>query len=398
MVARCQKQMAIRMSNSHLPPRALTGVCSLLVSLLVPPVPSPAQESPSPSEPWTVSSSKNAWISISPVLRGGMNFKITGSSYAQSLGMDGIGRANVYSDRAYDNGGYVNKDASEGGGIEPNTTWNWGFTDPAQYDAAAGTLTFRRNGIPRYSSLAEGGSGGDEDLPGAGLRLQAGVPLKAGEKWSMDLVFGFQANWANNEYIESANYVTAIDTYDVSGLGLVAGATHLGSYLGPFDTPPVIPSPIINNTLNDALNRRTEVPFAAAAGANSQISVDVDQGLYQFSLGAQVGFAASERLRLHVTPAVSLSILDVSVARTETFMFGDGSGAKRWSDREDDWSIHFGVSAIGGVDYDLGKNWFAGVFGGYEWMPDKTKINVGPNTVSLDASGWVVGLSLGKNF
>jgi len=86
------------------------------------------------------------------------------------------------------------------------------------------------------------------------------------------------------------------------------------------------------------------------------------------------------------------------VERTETFQFGDGTGRTSWIDTADKLKAAFGLSGVAGADLDLGKGWFTGIFGGYEWVPDKTKINVGPNTVSLDTSGWVVGLQMGKNF
>ena len=96
----------------------------------------------------------DVWLSAGPVWRGGMDVKFSGSSYAQTLGLNtdvgvGIGAASAYADRTYDDG-YVNKDSSLGGGSVPNTTWNWGYNTPGQYNAAAPqTLTFQKQGIPR---------------------------------------------------------------------------------------------------------------------------------------------------------------------------------------------------------------------------------------------------------
>jgi hypothetical protein len=96
-------------------------------------LPLAAQNSSSLDAPWPAKE-KQAWFTIGPVLRGGMNVKVGGSSYAQTLpgihavanplgDPPGIGTPGLYADRTYDNG-YVKKDSSEGGGIEPNTTWN----------------------------------------------------------------------------------------------------------------------------------------------------------------------------------------------------------------------------------------------------------------------------------
>jgi hypothetical protein len=47
---------------------------------------------------------------------------------------------------------------------------------------------------------------------------------------------------------------------------------------------------------------------------------------------------------------------------------------------------------------DLGKGFSAGVFGGYEYVPEKASVAVGPNTLSFGISGWVAGAVVGVRF
>jgi hypothetical protein len=338
---------------------------------------------------------KMCWLTIGPVLRGEMKVKFTGSSYSQTLGLDRLGNPNAYDDRTYDDG-YVRRDSSQGGGINPNTTWNWGYNNNStldQYDPVAGTLAFHSQGVPRYSALAEGGNGGKDDMLGGGLRFQAGLSIKNNDRWSVDIVFSFQGIWSDGKYRENARLMDITDTYNVAGINSPAfnDLNHRGTYDGPFDPAATPPYTVIPN-----LPTRVYTPSALIPAAQSHISFNVDSGLYQLSLGPQIGLKASQRLRLIALPTVSLNIVDVDVRRSETFAYG--GIVQSWSDHSDKTKVRVGLGITAGSNIDLGKGWYTGVFGGYEWVPDKTRINIGPNTVSLDASGWVAGAILGYQF
>jgi len=334
----------------------------------------------------------NARFSIGPVFRGGMNVTIRGSSYAQTLGLDGLGNATAYDDRFYDNG-YAGKDSSLGGGIAPNTTWNWGYSDPGQYNADSGTLSFHKQGVPRYPSLASGGI--DDDILATGLQASLGVRVTRSNRLQMHLLAGFQGIWGDTTVREQASLVTVTDAYDVAGTVPFPSAGHRGAFDGPFDSGATPPYTVIPNLPKS----RSEAPFSAPSGAQSRIAFQVDQAIYVLSLSPQISFAPSSRLSLNLAPRISMNVIDVEVGRSETFMFADGTGTPRsFYDKADKRSLRLGVGLTAGAEYDLGKGWLASVFGGYEWVPDKTTLAVGPNTVTLDAGGWVAGLQIGKNF
>lgn len=330
------------------------------------------------------------WIEAGPVWRVGMTVKADNPlSYAQTTGLlglaapgqpaapGGIGNLTDYADRAYDNG-YVKIDANTGSRVypnDPNSTWNWGG---GQY--SSGSLSFFKKGVPGNTTAPSGLS---DDLLGTGIQLAGGLPLAKWGKWSADLALGFQGTWgAEAKLDQSVSQVTVKDSFDVSAVAGFPMSGYQGTYLGPFDTPAVIPSPLIPNLPGSRA-------FSTAVDA---VSLAVDQSLYQFSVGPQLGFAAAERLRFKLRPTISLNIMDVEVQRTESFL------QNTWHERADKSQISLGLGAIAGADFDLGKGFYTGIFGGYEWVADQVKITVGPNHTAVDAGGFVAGAVIGKRF
>lgn len=328
------------------------------------------------------------WFSFSPSARGSMKIDVGGSSYAT---LSTVGSLYNYSDRSYDDG-YVDRDSSEGGGILPNSTWNWGYDNVSQYNAGAGSLSFSRSGIPGYTAF-DGGRGTNKDLYGGGFKIDAGIPLIQEEKWGLDLVFGFEGNWSEGKVRQSARYVNLTDTYNVSSISTFPAAGHSGTYAGPFDPAGTPPYTIISNLPQS----RSTTPFAGTVASGSSISMNVDQGLYSFHLGPQINFIPVEKLSFYARPSVSINIMDVSITRSESFTLADGTGSRHWSDKNSELVCYPGAGVIGGANYDLGDGWFAGAFAGYEWV-QKLKMDVGPSKVIMNPSGWVAGLSIGKKF
>ena len=363
-------------------------------------------------------SSPNFWFGVGPAIRGGMRIHTRGTSYVQMLGLhnpsaaaplsppSGIGATNSYGDRLYDNG-YVKLDPGTGNpsAANPSGTWNWGFSDPSQYNANAHTLTFQKQGAAGFNSQERDPSGSDAFL-GAGVQVEAGVRLRETPSWSLDLCLGFQGIWNAKEKFSTSTYsdqvqqITVTDAYDVSGIpagSFPANGFH-GTFLGPFDTPPVVPSPQIPNIPAS----RSSAFSAATSSSYNQINFDVNQSLYQFSLGPQVTILEHEGVKVHVRPTVSANIVDVSAHRTEVYVQTPAGGGStvldRWSDQGSHLGVSVGLGAVGGLDFDLGHGFFTGAFGGYEWVAEKVNVPVGPNVLSADASGWVAGGVIGVRF
>ncbi len=358
------------------------------------------------------------WIEAGPVVRGDMKFSVAGSSYTQILGLhdpsaagalalpSGIGSVDSYADRTYDNG-YVKLDPGTGNPSAPNPslTWNWGFNNPAQYNASARTLAFQKTGPPGYS-VVEDTSPGGEKFKAPGVQLLTGVPIKQTESWAVDVCLGFQGVWSMDEKFNTSSYreeirrMTVTDVYDVSGVpaaSFPAGGFH-GTFLGPFDTPPVIPSPQIPNKPQT----RSALASSALSTSYNNIGFSVDQSLYQLSLGPRITLAQAAGMKLHIRPNVSGNLVDLEVQRTEQFVQAPAQGNQttlnQWSDHNSHSSFVLGLGVVAGLDVDLGAGFFLGGFAGYDWLSEKASVSVGPNTLRADASGWLVGGVIGKQF
>ena len=105
---------------------------------------------------------------------------------------------------------------------------------------------------------------------------------------------------------------------------------------------------------------------------------------------------------LSLTPAMTLNLVDMDVSRSEVFIatYSDGSTQtlNSWKDTDSETKVLLGASFTAGVDLDLFSGWFAGAFGGYDWVSDDVDISIGPNTVSMDTSGFSLGMEVGKQF
>lgn len=359
------------------------------------------------------------WIKAGPVVRGGMSLDATGSSYSQGLGQHAvssalgdppsIGAPGAYANRVYDNG-YVGMAPSTGNpaAINPNTTWNWGYNPSStagQYNTAAGTLSFSKQGVPGYTSIGNSSFAKDDELLGGGLDISVGTTLHQSDKWAFDLGLGFQGIWGASAKLNGSTYAERIDRqdatdrYNVAGIVSTAFANlgHRGTYGGPFDVTATAPYTVIPN-LPVARDRQI---VDLGWTAQNNVSLNADLALYKLSLNPSVSFAASKRLSLRATPSISMNVIDVSAERSETFYQTQGgarTALNQWKDSAGDTAVAFGLGATVGAEYNFGKGWSLGLSGGYEWVTQKASLAIGPNRVSVDASGWTAGLVFGKSF
>lgn len=352
------------------------------------------------------------WLKAGPVYRGGMKADASGSSHTQNQGTHalgalqspaGVGSAGSFADRTYDDG-YVRRDPGTGipSTIDPNVTWYWGYDNGAQYDADAETLTFHRTGTEGYQKTLDAALDADDTMAGYGAELVGGLPLKDG-KFSLALCLGLQgifdadASLDGSTYEEGVGRLDVRDTYDVSGVS-IPSAGFRGTYDGPFGTPPVIPSPVIPNRPTSRSSSLTDMKWSA----RNAISMDAKTDLLELWLGPRLALQASDRISVNLTPKVSVNYVDVSVDRSETFVATDAAGRSatldRWTDSGSETEFIFGAGATAGVDVEITDHLFAGVWGGYEWVSDEVDVTVGPNTVSVDASGYTAGAAAGYRF
>ena len=347
------------------------------------------------------------WVSIAPVYRGDMQVTISGRSATQASGAhaaefpagvpSAVGPVDAYADRSYDDG-YVNKDAGTGNpdSIDPAVTWFWGYDNGDQYDGEAGTLAFHRTGYDGYRADMNDPLDVEDDYHGAGVEIVLGLPVVSESIFS-DFCLGLQfirssgAGFSGTTYRESILRTDVIDTYDVAGLAM-PGAGHAGTYDGPFDDPPVIPSPVIPNI---PASRATPEDLLSEAFNSVNMSVDAD--LYQFWFGPRIALHASDALAFYVIPKLSISAVDIEVQHRESFVSSSGETIDSWEESTSERPTSCGAGIDVGINLTFDNGFFAGLKAAYEWN-EKQEIDAGTSSVKVDPSGYTVALVVGKGF
>ncbi|MDD8045112.1 MAG: hypothetical protein PHF14_01460 [Verrucomicrobiota bacterium] len=355
-----------------------------------------------------------------PAYRWGMDFDAEGTSWTQAMGIHAaqpysrepatIGAAGSYDNRKYE-GAYVRLDPGTNNpdSITPGLTWNWGYSRSDQYDPGREVLRFTQEGRTslRRQSMQDGGFSASDDLegPGVSVGLSREIPQSKG---MVSIVGGVNGYWFDDIEVKGSTFAESyskrsyevVDTYDVSGM-TITQAPFLGTFDGPFDDPPVIPSPVIPNIPSNRTQGR--LTSSSDWSAKNQFSIDTETGLYQFWLGPAFSLAPTETFALGIVPSISLNYLDVDVDRSESFLavYPDGriEELQRWSDSESesDWLFGAGITLEG--ELDLGSSFFVRIWGSYEWVSDDVEVTVGPNnTITVDASGYAAGGGVGFRF
>jgi hypothetical protein len=351
---------------------------------------------------------------------------------------------NQYGDHTFEDG-YVDTDRGTGNpdSVDPSVTWNWGYDNNSQYNPSDETLTFHRSSttsgqqvktgtgqVITVSTVQDTAVDSSSDFGGAGLELKGGRTVYQGESTHIDLVAGimvivnagsdmsvttFKENIQDDQYRITDTYRytdrhTDAYVYNTSGVA-IPSVPHQGTYDGPFDEPAVIPSPVIPNLpassqrdtrRSGSVVRDLRVVSSANWSARNHINFDIEADIYELWFGPRIGFPVNDRFTFHITPKVSLNYVDVNVSRSESFVasYADGSTAtlNSWSDQTDKSEWIFGAGLTVDADVQFGNGYFAGLWGGYEWVSDDVEVEVGPNQVSVDVSGYTVGLLGGKKF
>lgn len=356
------------------------------------------------------------WWDLGPAVRGAMQFKVSGGSYVQRLGLHAalaplaepasVGPRGAYADRVYDDGyvkldeGTLNPDAIGG----PGNTWNWAYNNGSQYAALNNTLSFRKQGDAGYTTLRDVPVAGETEATGAGVQVQAGWRVAQHDQWRVDLTLGFQGIWGACASLRLSSYLERISRYDITDTYEVAATvdpdtgfplpqTAPGGYAGQYS----IPGPVITNVPATRTSARTDL-----ATAENALDFHFTTDLYTFTVAPRFSYAASEQIALHLTPKLGVSYLSLTADRDETFTQTATGGARtslgQWHDHQSETAWRFALGLTAGADWDLGDGYYAGIFGGYEWAVNDVRLAVGPNTVTFNGSGYVAGVVLGYRY
>jgi hypothetical protein len=360
------------------------------------------------------------WLQAGPVYRTGMTVRVTGGSRTQGEGVHAgtpvpSADSGGYADREYDDG-YVKLDA---GTQDPNAvggpglTWNWAYDRTEQYQSSGQTLSFKRALDDAAMTTQNAPISDYDELDGLGLGFQAGRLLSRGERWQLDLALGFQGVWglesrqSMQTYAENIGRLQLTDRFNVAGavhpdLGFPPPRTASGGYTGTYDGPagtapgwaggyPVIP--------NTPVGR--DAQMAVTSVAANRVEFRFDEVYYEITLSPRLGYRFSPTFSGYLAPKLGVAVAAVDAQRTETFtetlVGGASTTLRTWTDATSQTEALFTCGVSAGVEAALGKGFFAGLFGGYDWVINPMEFDLGPNQIKVDNSGWSVGLALRKD-
>ncbi|MCX8108334.1 MAG: hypothetical protein N3G20_05970, partial [Verrucomicrobiae bacterium] len=265
------------------------------------------------------------------------------------------------------------------------------------------TLTFHCRGLPGYAETLATPFIEDIAADQHALEVPGGINLREG-KLRISLCGGVQTLWGDKQTLAGSTYQEAVrrvdvtDVYDVTGIN-IPDAPHRGTYAGPFDDPPVIPSPTIPNKPK---KRVLTIRDLGWTGSN-HITLDIESDLYSFWMGGLFSVGLGSRFSAGITPRISINHVKTDLKRVETFtLIGPETSPSEilnvWTDEEAASEWIFGCGLTLDLGFELGHRWSLGITGGHDWLADSLVTTVGPATVTFDATGYSLGVWLAKSF
>lgn len=331
--------------------------------------------------------------------------------------------------RSFDNG-YVGPSGwvwAQNAGI----TQFFGYQTADQYDAGADTLSFTgttsgtvgssTRTSTRVSNVGPSGWNDSKRTNGMGLigtlgyRLGETDPEEDGEEktheWSLLFRFGWLEGMGATFRNRSALRQEVVRRSETNTASSSASYRYTYDTLGnPFFptapyamTDPGGVGPLIADTPQSIdLISRTDSLFPAGArtalsGATSFVDLDLDVRAFTLQAGPRWLYCPEAAVSLYLQPAVTLNLIDATAHRTETFRDDNGRRVASWHDRADDQAWRWGGGIQFGARVTLSDHWYLNGSGGYEWVRS-ANLDVGPDRVRIDISGYQLELALGRSF
>jgi len=367
-------------------------------------------------------------LRLSPLYSTGLSIRLRGSSYAAQLANSRHSLAAVftlpevqygYADRNFLDG-YIHRDPGTGnsGSLVPDSTWFWGYAKASQYDPLEQTLSFHRLiwGQQQDTSVISHSHPervSEQTSSALGLELSAEYPLLTGNyaQLGLQLAWLFFSDWDwqqqhcnyKESLIISNRLLEILETYyyNVRDTALPS-AGHTGTYLGPFDTPPLVPSTIIPNRPSSILQEITgnSIPIDSQIyHYRNRVSYKLACDQHEFRLGPSLRYLLLDnRLVVTLAPSASLALLSLTGKRQETLLQGDRTVVASWRDHKHRYELLAGLAVSFQLEYQCPNGWFVGWCLAYYWYPQEPSISLGPGRISLQANKLTLAATLGYNF
>ncbi|MCC5848291.1 MAG: hypothetical protein JJU29_09370 [Verrucomicrobia bacterium] len=389
------------------------------------------------------------FVEAGPFYRGGVKISVDGGSRAAGSGIN-VATPGSRGAASMAPGALLTDDGSaavfrqfDDGYVGPSG-WVWAqeagvtqffaYETPGQYDAGASTLTFTRSLTATSGSSTRtttqvtdsGPSGWNDSTKTNGFGVMAAVgyhlrqrtteeDLERGEEernHELSLLFrvgwleGLGANFRNRsafgQNVSTRSVTSSVTssevqqfTYDTFGNPFFPTAPYTmsdPSGVGPMisDTPDSV------NTLS-----RTDSPQSSTRTSGFQtqslVDLELDVEAFTFQFGPRWVWGEKEGVSLFVQPLATLNLIDASATRNEYYRDSNGRQIATWRDDADDQSWRWGAGIQVGLQACLSENWYLNGSGGYEWVKS-THLNVGPDRVRIDLSGYQFELAIGRRF
>jgi len=398
----------------------------------------------------TIPARADWFVEAGPFYRGQVKISVDGGSRAHDAGINAAapgtrgGTAMAPGTLLNDDGTAAIHREFDNGYVGPSG-WVWAqnegitqffaYETPDQYNAGANTLTYARtltaaggSATRTTTRVNDSGPAGWRDSTrtnGVGLIATLGYVLSErddeadvneGEngnnsEWSLLFRFGWLdgmgANFRNrpayHQNVSSTRVTSSINntevhqyTYDTLGNPFFPAAPYTMSDpggVGPLisDTPDSITTLSQTETLTQSTTGRPGYQ------AQSLVDLELDVQAFTFQFGPRWVWGPDESLSIFVQPLATLNLIDASAKRTEHFRDSNGRHIASWNDRADDQSWRWGGGIHLGIQFDVSENWHINGSGGYEWVKS-AHLNVGPDRIRIDLSGYQLELALGRSF
>jgi len=375
------------------------------------------------------------YMEAGPWYRGGMTLDVRGRSLDvnREIGATGGGSTvsvptgamltddgSVQRFRQFDNG-YVGPSGWEWARNDGISQY-WAYQDSSQYDAGSGTLTYRltlsdSGSAERETSRVVAGNTERADrqrADGMGGQATAGwVFLKrASCEWSLfmqvawlqEICWTSQHRYADRLMVETTTHRSSYDrreewtyTYDTLGNPAFPAAPYAMSDSSA-SGPMISDRPLsVQRNGERRVNYNDQVVGKRQMLVISDVAVNAEATSYVLNIGPRLRWAPSSRWALMIQTGLTINLLDAEVNRMEVFSLDSGHVVQSELDRADEQAWLTGVSASCGVEVGLSRNTYLVLSGGYDYV-EPHKLQVGPDELSIDLSGYRADVAVGYRF
>ncbi|NLZ64757.1 MAG: hypothetical protein GX902_13225 [Lentisphaerae bacterium] len=365
-------------------------------------------------------------VRLTPLYCPGLSLRVRGGSHAAAWS-DNLRRAPLltlpeissgYADRVFLNG-YVQRDPGTGNPatVMPDSTWFWGYADASQYNLQKQTLSFQKISWAQEQEFSFNGwqyseHSSSQTEAAIGLELAGEYLLYRRERCQLGLRLAWMVipdmdfqqqlrNFACSHH-SSSKLLEVLETYyyDVSGINMPPPG-HAGTYLGPFDSPPTIPSPVIPNQPQDieqTLTGHSLPADSSTAYYHNQVRYALHCISHELQLGLNLSRAMyAERLIMTFAPAAALQLLSLDARRGET-LYVDGHSAAAWQNHKHLTRLLPGLILAAHLEYHFHPHWYLAGSAAFHWYPQEVAMTLGPGKITLQSSKIILGVSLGYCF